>query len=199
MARKKKPKERPTSVEDTQTVQPARIALLEHYTSQMQSYKTAVLTLFIGFFAGVEAIRLLQLPSALALYLISLGSGTLPGGIFYCLARVGWYGKLAWCSLSAVPVPVCDAPQPLPMDANTLLFRLSQGADRLLQAQQENRDLIRAQQERKDFIRARWQRLVRLGDTERTLELFLYAVIIALSWAIAEYSVCILALVWKWM
>lgn len=69
----------------------ARIALLEHYTSQMQGYKVNLLTIVVGFFAYVELIgRLSQFYFA---FLLPLGVGALVGLGFWSVARMLWFGK----------------------------------------------------------------------------------------------------------
>jgi hypothetical protein len=75
--------------------QDARIALLKHYTSQMQGYKVNLLTIVIGFLAYVELIR--RLPrfyfGFLSLFLLPLGVGVLAGLGFWSVARMLWFGK----------------------------------------------------------------------------------------------------------
>jgi hypothetical protein len=73
---------------DDDATQRARIALLEHFTSQMQGYKNLVLTLFIGFFGGVASLAVLQLPRPLVLYLLSLGGGALVSTIVGLLSFI---------------------------------------------------------------------------------------------------------------
>jgi hypothetical protein len=68
--------------------QKARIALLEHYTSQLQGYKVNLLTIIIAFFAGVESFRII-LPSTLFL---SVLSGVCAALIFYCAAKIFLFG-----------------------------------------------------------------------------------------------------------
>jgi putative effector of murein hydrolase LrgA (UPF0299 family) len=75
--------------------QDARIALLEHYTSQMQGYKVSLLTIVIGFLAYVELIT--RIPrfyfGFLSLFLLPIGVGVLAGLGFWCVARIFWFGK----------------------------------------------------------------------------------------------------------
>jgi hypothetical protein len=73
--------------------QDARVALLEHYTSQMQGYKVYLLTIVIGFFAGIEALRTLPLQPFHFVLLFSLGVGSLAGGIAYCIPKAFWFGQ----------------------------------------------------------------------------------------------------------
>jgi hypothetical protein len=99
--------------------QKARIALLEHYTSQMQAYKVYVLTILVAFFAGVESLRVLGFVGTFWLKaFVSFGAGFLAAGFFFCLVRFMWYG--AFVSYSIWPrVVVDDRP-----DADTLMYQL---------------------------------------------------------------------------
>jgi len=73
--------------------QDARVALLEHYTSQMQGYKVYLLTLVIGFFAGIESLRTLQLSIEYFPVFFSLGVGLLVAGTIFCSARAFFFGQ----------------------------------------------------------------------------------------------------------
>lgn len=71
--------------------QDARVALLSHYTSQMQGYKVQLLTIVVGFFAYVELIGRLR-PFYFGL-LLPLGVGVLAALVFWSVARFLWFGK----------------------------------------------------------------------------------------------------------
>jgi hypothetical protein len=71
--------------------QDARIALLQHYTSQMQGYKVNLLTIVIGFLAYVELIR--RLRGFYFGFLLAVGVGVLAGLGFWSVARMLWFGK----------------------------------------------------------------------------------------------------------
>lgn len=68
--------------------QDARVALLEHYISQLQGYKVSLLTIVIGFFAVVEPLRRL-VSSAL----FSVFAGICVALIVYCVGKVFLYGQ----------------------------------------------------------------------------------------------------------
>lgn len=71
--------------------QDARVALLSHYTSQMQGYKVQLLTIVVGFFAYIELIGRLG-PFYFGL-LLPLGVGVLAALVFWSVARFLWFGK----------------------------------------------------------------------------------------------------------
>jgi hypothetical protein len=73
--------------------QDARVALLEHYTSQMQGYKVYLLTIVIGFFAGIESLRTLQLLPAPFVYVFPIFVGICLILIVYCLTKALWFGQ----------------------------------------------------------------------------------------------------------
>ena len=104
--------------------QEARIALLEHYTSQMQGYKLYILTLALGSVGFSEVWSRFvdgQRPSFLAqAILLPFVIGLFCAALFYCLARAAWYGALASNCLLPLPYTVMEAP------ARPLLARLSQ-------------------------------------------------------------------------
>ena len=142
--------------------QDARVALKEDYRSQMQNYRTSILTLVIGFFAGMEALRLLSLPPLLIVYLFCLASGLLGGSIFYCVARVAWYGRLGSFVLTATP-QLLSRQKDKREDTNTLLYRIQQGTAKLIRERRTG---------------SPWDRLVGIGDTERTSSLIRASVIV---------------------
>jgi len=132
--------------------QEARVALKKDYRSQMQNYRTSILTLFIGFFAGMEALRILTLPYWLVIVMFCAASGLLGGGILYCLARVAWYGRLG--SVIFTAAPTLPSRQEHSMEnTNTLLNRLGQGGVNLLKSR---------------LTESFWDRLVMLGDPTKT-------------------------------
>lgn len=81
-----------------ETVQKARIALLEHNTSQMQQYKYHMLTLVLGFFGIMELWSRARdlIPCGDAIVYVAFGTvGCL---FFYSFARFVWYGKIVGCT-----------------------------------------------------------------------------------------------------
>lgn len=75
--------------------QEARIAYLDHCTSQMQGYKVYLLTLVIGFLGAVESIRALGLAFEAFRCALSLAFGILGGSAVFFLERALWFGELA--------------------------------------------------------------------------------------------------------
>jgi hypothetical protein len=71
--------------------QEARIALLKHFTSQMQGYKVNLLTIVVGFLAYVQLIG--RLPPFYFVYLLPIGVGILAALGFWSVTRFLWYGK----------------------------------------------------------------------------------------------------------
>lgn len=63
------------------TEQEARVALKEHYRSQEQNHRTAMLTLVIGFFTGMEVLRILDLPWLRFVFWFCVASGFLGLGV----------------------------------------------------------------------------------------------------------------------
>jgi hypothetical protein len=87
-------------------VQGVRIALLAHHTSQMQAYKTYILTL-VGSLLGVTAL-LLQLKSTPSISIspdtmkvVFVALGFITGTIFYSIARFAWYGQIVTATIFA--------------------------------------------------------------------------------------------------
>lgn len=80
--------------------QDARIALLEHYTSQLQGYKVNILTIVIAFFTGVESLKIIVSSASYFSLFICLFSGVCAGLIFWCFARVVLFGHHAKAIIS---------------------------------------------------------------------------------------------------
>jgi hypothetical protein len=100
--------------------QEARVALLEHHTSQMQGYKIYLLTIAVGSVGLVEAYSRLEEwipPHYMRLYW-PLVLGVMGAGAFYCAARIAWYGALSGKSLLASS----DKEK-----TGTLIYQLDQG------------------------------------------------------------------------
>ena len=118
-----RPPERNTSPKKgiaDQLEQEARTALLEHHASLMQGYKIYVLTLAVGSVGLVELWHTIC-PIFFLRLLWALGTGFIVAGVFYCIARFAYLGKLTAYSL-------CAAPSTDPQYAEeSLLFRLSLG------------------------------------------------------------------------
>ena len=152
--------------------QEARIALLEHFTSQLQSYKTNILTLVVGFFAGVEALRIIEPPYWLLIVGICLGTGCLSGGLFYFIARAALFGRAASCCLRALPDLTGKAP-------DILLRRLGDGVLGLMKAEIANRKTRKAWSDR--LVRL-WDKVVELGYIENTLALFIVSLYLLCLW-----------------
>jgi hypothetical protein len=103
-----------------QDEQKARAALLEHHASLMQGYKIYILTLAVGSVGLIELWRMIC-PIFFLRLLWAFGIGSIVAGVFYCIARFAYLGKLTAYSL-------CAAPSTDPKYArNPLLFRLSLG------------------------------------------------------------------------
>jgi len=100
-------------------VQDARIALLEHNTSQMQQCKIAMLTIVIALVPLAELwCRLIPLARV-------TGAGILGFAFTWSFFRALWYGQLCGVVLSSRPAPSCEGTEY--NDLNTPLYRLSQG------------------------------------------------------------------------
>jgi hypothetical protein len=78
---------------DSEMVQKARIAVLEHFTSQMQQYKYYMLTLVLGF-AGILDFWARAGEFPYRDWIVYVAVGIVFSLIFYSLARFVWYGKL---------------------------------------------------------------------------------------------------------
>jgi len=60
----------------------------------MQGYKVYLLTLFVGFFAGVQSLRALGATQHVFLVFFSIGFAILIAASFFCMVRIFWYGRL---------------------------------------------------------------------------------------------------------
>jgi len=87
------------NIADPKTVQKARVALLEHHTSQMQQYKYYMLTLALGFLATLDLWSRAKdfsspWPYVDTLTIVRVVFGLVTALIFYSFARFIWYGKI---------------------------------------------------------------------------------------------------------
>jgi len=87
------------NIADPKTVQKARVALIEHHTSQMQQYKYYMLTLALGFLATLDLWSRAKdfyspWPYVDVLTIVRVVFGLVIALIFYSFARFIWYGKI---------------------------------------------------------------------------------------------------------
>jgi predicted nucleic acid-binding protein len=98
----------PVALASADQVQKARIALLEHHTSQMQGYKYYILTLVLGIFAVLDFWSRAQ-DLAISVFGVNLDSvtvafiflGFISGSIFYSVARMVCYGQTVGATTEA--------------------------------------------------------------------------------------------------
>lgn len=98
----------PAALASAEQVQRARIALLEHHTSQMQGYKYYILTLVLGIFAVLDfwsrvpnlAVSVLGV-NLDSVTVASIFLGFISGAIFYSVARVVCYGQTVGATTQA--------------------------------------------------------------------------------------------------
>jgi hypothetical protein len=93
-------------------VREERIALLDHHSSQMQSYKIYALSLIAGFFGVVQSLPMFRLATQVAITLVWLAMGFVAGGLFFCLGRFMWYGTMVTQTINTeiVTDPKSDYP-----------------------------------------------------------------------------------------
>jgi hypothetical protein len=138
--------------------QKARIALLQHYASQMQGYKIYILTLALSSVGFIELwIRIVDWlkPSTFFVGIVlSFFIGGFGAALFYCLARAAWYGALSSNCLLPLPYTVEEAP------CRPLLYRLGQKiCDRVRDNPLEGTP---------EFTPAwAWKWLIRIGSTSK--------------------------------
>lgn len=155
---KQKSKANPRTRKAADFEQEARIALLEHYGSQMQGYKLYVLSLVIGLVGVVElSLRVKELPVSykVGMTIIFAIIGFIVAGACFCTARFAWYGKLTYFSLLAEP-----SQKPL----STLLHKLDVG---ICEAAHDYSG---------DWVSLQWRRIVRIGSCSRQLVLMFFFV-----------------------
>jgi hypothetical protein len=143
--------------ESSQMEQEARIALLEHYDSLMQSYKIYLLTLAIGLLTVVEIwLRAEesashQLVLAPVKVILSLISAAILASSVLCVVRWAWFGKIVE---STVRAPPCTLLSP----------SISQVDDHI------RHDMNESIQKTGDKWRERrWKEILRVGDCKAQL------------------------------
>ncbi len=150
----------------TEIEQEARIALLEHYTSQMQGYKVYLLTIAVGLVGAFQAYDILsKLDSILpwTTWILRLyWPLVIAGAVFaalYCIPRIAWYGGLAGNTLLAPPIG----------NAGTMMYLLDQGIAQFVQYPEKKVETLKKSYPTGDWSIQRknwaWQKLVFLGNT----------------------------------
>lgn len=136
--------------------QKARIALLQHYASQMQGYKIYILTLALSLVGFIElwirVVDWMRLSIFAVAFVLPFFIGGFVGALFYCLARAAWYGALESNCFLPLPYTVEEKPN------RRLIYRLNQKIC----------DMVRANplEGAPDFTPARaWKWLIRIGST----------------------------------